>query len=133
MEHRIWTTFGWPLVFFVLVYVVYLLWVGPWMAETARVLGKPRALAASSGFAWLQLWVSGWKTHILALIAGLSQAIALAPQMMNADLIREWQALPWAQAFDASTANKISLVCAVLIPITHSIGLLNAAKTPPQV
>jgi hypothetical protein len=40
--------------------------------------------------------------------------------------------LPWASVVDEKTANLITLGCAVLIALTHTLGLNKAAKTPPQ-
>ncbi len=133
MQHWFWNFFGWPLVLSGLVFIIYKVWVGPYMTAAGKILGKPQALASTSGWTWFLTWISGWKTHILAAVSGVSGILSLAPQFISPDLIREWQELPWASAVDAKTASAISLICAFLIPITHSIGIYNAAKTPPQV
>jgi hypothetical protein len=105
------------------------------MAETARVMGKAKTVAAASGFAKLWAILEGWKTHILAATAAFANAFALTPHIIgyfDEDLLREWQMLPWASVVDEKTANLITLGCAVLIALTHTFGLNKAAKTPPQ-
>jgi len=131
MQHWFWTTFGWPLVLFGIAYAVYILILKPKMTEVGAVLRKPGVLANTTGFGWLWEKINGWKTIILSTVAGLAQMGTLLPQFLDPSLIAEWQSLPWANIVDAKMANMITLVCTFLIPITHTVGILQAAKTPP--
>jgi hypothetical protein len=121
--------FMWPLIVVFGVYAVYSIIIKPQMTETAQVLGKDAQLAQSSGLVWFWTLIDGWKTHILAVIAIIPQVL----QLMDPGLIAEWQQLPWGTLFDPKVANAVTALCAFLIPITHTMGLLKAAKTPPQV
>ncbi len=105
------------------------------MAETAIVLGKADIVAASSGFGKVWARLLGWKTNILAWIAVAVNGLAALPHLVgyiDAGLLQEWQSLPWATIFDAKVAAYISFGIAAIIPLTHSFGLNQAAKTPPQ-
>lgn len=74
--------------------------------------------------------LSGWKTVILAWIAGAVQLLQALPGMLSDDLLHQWQQLPWANVVDAKVANWITIGCALLIPIIHAQGVAHAATTP---
>jgi len=107
------------------IYVFYLLFLQNRMGDLARVLNKNSQVEDKTGFAYLNEKVKGWRTLILSAISGGTQLLTL----IDAETL---QALPWGQVFDTHTANVISLVCAFLIPITHVVGKLEAAKTTPS-
>jgi hypothetical protein len=121
--------FSWPIVIVIATYAAYSLVIKPKLAEAAQVLGKSETVAVTDGWgAWIWAKIDGWKTIIVAFIGGLPQVIQLIP----AEIITEWQQLPWGVVFEQSVANKISAACALLVAITHSAGILKAAKTAPQ-
>ena len=104
------------------------------MAETAKVMGKAAEVAAAKGIAKVWALVEGWKTTILAVIAFIVHLPGLIASLLgylDEDLLRAWQSLPWTNVVDAKIANWITLAIAVLIPLTHSIGVNKAAKTVP--
>lgn len=121
-------SFGWPLIAVFGAYAVYATIVKPKLAEASQILGKAQKLTVLGGLPWILAKVNGWKTPILAVVAGAAQMA----QLIDADMLHEWQQLPWGSIFDARTANEISVACAFLIPITHSLGILSSAKTTPQ-
>jgi hypothetical protein len=120
--------FSWPIAVAIAAYAVYSLIVKPKMVEAAKVLGKADTLSTKTGIAWIWAKVDGWKTPILSSIAGIFQMVQLIP----ADLISEWQQLPWGGVFQSTVANKISVACAFLIAITHAVGIAKAAKATPK-
>lgn len=92
------------------------------------LIDKPALVANAQGiFAWIDAKLHGWKTVILAAIAGLAQVLGSLP----ADVTAGWKELPWASVVDAKLANWITIACALLIPLTHAYGLAKAAVTPP--
>lgn len=107
------------------VYIFYLFFLQNNMAEIARITGKNEAVQGKTGIEYILSKLDGWKTIILAGISGGLQMLSLIdPQVI--------QNLPWNQVVDPKTANVISFVCALLIPLTHASGKLNAAKVIPQ-
>jgi hypothetical protein len=104
------------------------------MMQTAIVTGKADVVAAKTGFAKFWAILQGWKTHILAAIVGGVQLVASIPHILaylDEDLLKQWQALPWATVVDAKVANLITFACALIIPVTHAAGLAKAAATAP--
>lgn len=104
------------------------------MALTATVTGKANVVAAKTGFAKFWAALEGWKSNILAWVAAVAQALAALPHVLgylDEDLLKQWQALPWASVIDAKAANLVTFGCAVLIPVVHSAGLAKAAATVP--
>lgn len=105
------------------------------MASTAQVTGKAETVAASAGFTKLWAMIEGWKTIVLAAVGGAVNLLAAVPNLLaylDPELLKAWQALPWASVFDAHTAGMVNFALAFLIPVTHAIGLYRAAKTPPR-
>ena len=126
---NIWN-YGWPIIVIVGIYAFYQMFIQPKMAETSQVLGKAQTVAKADGvFAKFTALLSGWKTIILAVVAGLPQFV----QLLSPEMLQSLQGLPWGEIFDPKVANAISFACAALIPITHVIGLNQAAKTTPQI
>lgn len=120
--------FSWPIAIALAAYAVYALIVKPKITEAGKVLGKADTVASTeSAWAWGWAKIDGWKTPILASISGAFQAIQLVP----AEMITEWQQLPWGMVFEQTVANKISAGCALLIAITHASGYIKAAKATP--
>jgi len=112
---------------------IYYTIIKPKMIEFSKTIGKAEAVAAApAGWATFLAKLDGWYTQILAAIAGGVQVISLTFQSLNADVIKQFQALPWASVFDQALANKISLFCTFLIPITYVIALTKAANTTPK-
>ncbi len=104
------------------------------MTQTAIVTGKADVVTASTGFAKFWAILEGWKTHICAAIIGIAQGLAFLPHILaylDEDLLKQWQALPWATVVDAKVANLITFACALIIPVTHAAGLAKAAATVP--
>ncbi len=120
--------FGYPIIAIFGAYAVYAIIIKPRMDEAYQVLGKAHELNTKSGLAWVWAKIDGWKTQILTAIVAAFQVLQLLP----AETITEIQQLPWGGLFEANVANKISLVCAFLITITHVTGIVKAAKTVPQ-
>lgn len=107
---------------------VYVKTVGKNMTTYAQAVGKTDVVrGATSLWGKISAAVDGWKTHILALVAGLAQAW----HHITADVIQGWGSLPWSTVVDAKIANWITFVCLALVPITHSMGIAKAAQTPP--
>lgn len=120
---------GWLVAALSGIYAVYATVVKPKLDEAAQVLDKAYTLIGLEGWHWLWGKVSGWKTIILSVISGGMQLIQLIP----AETLTDMQQFPWGSMFEPIVANRISLVCAILIPVTHAYGVLNAAKTPPVI
>ena len=128
-----WSLLGWPMTFAAGVAALYYTIIKPKMIEFSQTIGKAETVAAApAGWSTFLAKLDGWHTQILAAIAGGVQAISLTFQNLDADAIKEWQALPWASVFDQALANKISLFCAFLIPVTHVIAISKAANTTPK-
>lgn len=106
-------------------YVFYLVFLQNNMEQIARVTGKNGVTQTKTGFDYILSKLDGWKTIILAGISGGVQMLSLVDPVVI-------QNLPWNQVVDPKTANVISFVCALLIPLTHASGKLNAAKITPQ-
>ena len=104
------------------------------MTQTAIVTGKADVVTASTGFAKFWAILEGWKTIVVSAIAGVAQFLAALPHLLaylDEDLLKQWQALPWATVVDAKVANLITFACALIIPVTHAAGLAKAAATVP--
>ena len=97
--------------------------------RTANVaVGQDNVIANAKGvLANIDARLSGWKTVILAWVAGLAQVYNLVSE----SAVQAWGALPWAQVVDAKVANWITFLCAAAIPIVHAHGLKNAAQATP--
>jgi len=106
-------------------YVFYLVFLQNSMSQIARVTGKNETTQEKSGFEYILAKLDGWKTIILAGISGGMQMMSLVDPTVL-------QNLPWNQVVDPKTANIISFICALLIPLTHASGKLTAAKATPQ-
>lgn len=109
------------------------------MAETAKVTGKAATVASATGLSRYWALIEGWKTHILAWAAAVVALLVQLPSIIGAvlgyldeDALRAWQAAPWANIVDAKVASWLTLGLALVIPITHSIGVNKAAKTVPM-
>jgi hypothetical protein len=105
------------------------------MKETAAVTGKADIIAASSGIGKVQAAFIGWKTNILAWVAAFVNCLAALPHVLaylDEDMLKAWQQIPWVSVFDAKLASYINIGIAILIPITHSIGINAAAKVEPR-
>jgi hypothetical protein len=112
---------------------IYYTIIKPKMIEFSQTIGKAETVAAApAGWPTFLAKLEGWYTQILAAIVIGVQAISLTFQSLDADIIKEWQALPWASLFDQSLANRISLFFTFLIPVTHVIAISKAAKTTPK-
>ena len=116
----------------------YFRFIGAKMAETAKVTRKAATVAAATGASKFWALLEGWKTHILAwttaaiaFLLQLSCIIGAVLGYLDEDLLRAWQAAPWSSIVDAKIANWLTLGLALIIPITHSIGVNKAAKTVP--
>lgn len=106
----------------------YVRYVSGHLAIATDAIGKVNIVASADGlWAKIQAKLIGWKTIILAWIAGTVQLVA----QLGPDVVSGWKDLPWAQVFDAKIANWITIGCAILIPLTHSLGLKQAALAPP--
>ena len=125
-----WATFGWPLVIGGAGFLLYKFVLAPKIAVARKTLGVDTSVTGI--IAKANNWLVGRKTVLLSAVAGLAQIPGLIAPYISETTIHEWQSLPWASILDQATANKISMFCTFLIPITHVIGLVNAAKTPPQ-
>ncbi len=132
--HTFWVAAGWPLVFILATAVVYIVYLRPKLAETARVLGKPGKLADPALSVWQKFLVriDGWKTPILLCLAACVKAAEQVLGSLDASTIAEIKTLPWADVFDAATANKIAAGATILAWVAHVYGLNQAAKTQPQ-
>lgn len=106
-------------------YVFYLVFLQNNMEQIARITGKSEQVQGKTGFEWILSKLEGWKTIVLAAISGGVQILSLVDPTVI-------QNLPWNQVVDPRTANIISFICALLIPLTHASGKLNAAKVIPQ-
>ena len=106
----------------------YVRYVSGHVTTATDAIGKANLVAAATTF-WgkINAKLLGWKTIILAWIAGVVQLVA----QLGPDVVSGWKDLPWAQVFDAKVANWITIVCAILIPLTHSLGMKQAALAPP--
>ncbi|VTZ24346.1 membrane hypothetical protein [Methylocella tundrae] len=114
---------------------VYFTYIRNKMVETAAVTGKAATVAATPAPAKILAILQGWKTHILVLVGVVTNGLAALPHLLayfNAELLAQWQALPWSSIVDAHVAAWINFAILALIPLTHSQGVNQAAKTPPQ-
>jgi hypothetical protein len=106
--------------------VAYFLVIKHYMKLTAQVLGKDLLLCAAPWWHWTQVKLFGWKTIILAWVAVGAQALSLmAPYLPMIG------GLPWSGVFSPRTADMITIVCTLLIPLTHAHGLYRAAQASP--
>ncbi|WP_026606948.1 hypothetical protein [Methylocapsa acidiphila] len=128
-----WDAAGWPLVFMLATLVVYVVYLRPKLQETALVLGKPGKLADPSLSFWRKCWlkIDGWKTPILLAIAAIFKGGEQILESLDGDALVELKTLPWAEFFDAATANKIASAATILAWVAHVYGVNQAAKTPP--
>ena len=102
------------------------------LAIANAAINQPALVANAQGIVQLiGAKLSGWKTVILAWIAGFVQLLQALPSMLSDDMLHQWQQLPWASVIDAKVANWITIGCALLIPVIHAQGVAHAATTPP--
>ena len=94
---------------------------------TYEAMRKDVLLEGQTGLARLNTKLLGWKTIILAWIAGLVQAASL---LLQSDL-SPFKDLPWSMVFEEKVANWITFAIAAIIPLTHAMGMAKAATTPP--
>jgi len=121
--------FGWPIIAVIGAVVVYLIVVRPQLAAARRVLGKAELVESAEGWlSWAVAKLTTIKTVILAGLAGIPQAL----QLIDPNTLFDLQQLPWGEIFDPKVANWVTLICSILIPVTHSLGLHHAARTEPQ-
>ncbi len=132
--HAFWVAAGWPLVFFLATAVVYVVYLRPKLAETALALGKSGKLADPTLSIWQKFLVKidGWKTPIMLGFAAAVKALEQVLGSLDASTITEIKTLPFADIFDAATANKIAAAATILAWVAHVYGLNQAAKTTPQ-
>ena len=108
--------------------VVYVLFVTHRIGTANALLGKDAIVADTSGWkAWIGAKLIGWKTIVLAWLAGLVQAISA---FLASDL-SPWQNMPWEKVLDEKVANWITFAIAMLIPLTHAAGMKVAAQQTP--
>jgi hypothetical protein len=106
----------------------FLFYVRPKMAAIHVITGKQDELIHCTGCRWLAIKFDGWKTHILALIAGMAQLV----NYIDETAVTSLGTVPWGNVFDTHVANLITTVCLFLIPVTHMYGLAKAARTEPH-
>lgn len=107
--------------------VVYARTILTHMTVTAQAIDKPALLDGLTGLTWLNTKLLGWKTVILGWIAAATQAVAF---FLSSDL-SPWKDLPWTLVFEQRIANYITFACAMLVPLTHTMGLSRAARAAP--
>jgi hypothetical protein len=121
--------FGWPILTLAVAIAIYVFIVRPKSAETNLVLGKVEHIAEQTGwFKWFSARIAGWKTPILALMAGFPQLF----QLIDPATLLDLQNAPWGVIFSPKVAGAISLACMLFIPITNAFGMNTAAKTVPR-
>lgn len=105
--------------------IIYIGFVTIYLKSAAISLGDDIEAELATGWNWLVCKVRGWKTVILA-------GIAASAQLLSQIDITSISGLPWGTVLDPKTAAYITIVCAVLIPLTHVVGYHRAAVTPPK-
>lgn len=95
---------------------IYVFHIRPKAAEIKATIGNHAADALSRG-----------KTLLLTTVAMGAQLV----QYVDETAVSSLSQVPWANLLDAKTANLITTLCLLGIPLTHMLSLAQAAKAKP--